>query len=252
MIKRKEKVQDEKNLTLVGHLTELRKRLVYSSIVLLTAILICYNFSEFVVKDIIGIVPEIQFVFIAPAELLMSYVKIAVIGGFVIAAPFLVLQLWLFISPGLKKREKRTIAVSLFVGGIFFIVGIVFSYMVIMPIMLKFFMGFQIEEIQEMISFENYLSFVIRTLLSFGLIFELPIIMVILTKFRIIKVDFLKANRKYFILAIFIVAAILTPPDVITQTLLAAPMLILFEVGIIFSTLVEKTNKKEEEDKEED
>ncbi|WP_019229857.1 twin-arginine translocase subunit TatC [Sedimentibacter sp. B4] len=252
MIRRKEKVEDVKNLTLVGHLTELRKRLVYSSIVLLVAILGCYNFSESVVKDIIGIVPEIQFVFIAPAELLMSYVKIAVIGGFVIAAPFLVLQLWLFISPGLKKTEKTTIAVSLFVGGIFFIVGIVFSYMVVMPIMLRFFMGFQIEEIQEMISFENYLSFVIRTLLSFGLIFELPIIMVILTKFRIVKVYFLKQNRKYFILAIFVIAAILTPPDVITQTLLAAPMLLLFEVGIILSTLVEKTNKKKAEDKVED
>lgn len=252
MIRRKEKVEDVKNLTLVGHLTELRKRLVYSSIVLLVAILGCYNFSESVVKDIIGIVPEIQFVFIAPAELLMSYVKIAVIGGFVIAAPFLVLQLWLFISPGLKKTEKTTIAVSLFVGGIFFIVGIVFSYMVVMPIMLRFFMGFQIEEIQEMISFENYLSFVVRTLLSFGLIFELPIIMVILTKFRIVKVYFLKQNRKYFILAIFVIAAILTPPDVITQTLLAAPMLLLFEVGIILSTLVEKTNKKKAEDKVED
>ena len=249
MKKRKEKVDNnEKNLTLIGHLDELRKRLVYSSIVLLAAVMVCYNFSETVVKDIVGVAPDIEFVFIAPAELLLSYVKIAVIGGFIIAAPFLILQLWLFVSPGLKKTEKRTIAISLFIGGIFFVIGVVFSYMVILPIMLKFFMGFQIEEIQEMISFENYLNFVIRTLLSFGLIFELPIIMVILTKFRILKVKFLKANRKYFILIIFIVAAILTPPDVITQTLLAAPMLLLFEVGIIFSTLVEKTNRNKEED----
>ena len=249
MKKRKEKVENnEKNLTLIGHLDELRKRLVYSSIVLLVAVMVCYNFSETVVKDIIGVAPDIEFVFIAPAELLLSYVKIAVIGGFVIAAPFLILQLWLFVSPGLKKTEKRTIAVSLFIGGIFFVIGVAFSYMVILPIMLKFFMGFQIEEIKEMISFENYLNFVIRTLLSFGLIFELPIIMVILTKFRILKVKFLKMNRKYFILVIFVIAAILTPPDVITQTLLAAPMLLLFEVGIIFSTLVEKTNRNKEED----
>lgn len=246
-MKRKEKQVNEKNLTLVGHLEELRKRLIYSSIVLIVAVLGCYNFSEDVVKNIVAIAPEIEFVFIAPAELLMAYVKIAVIGGFVIAAPFLILQVWLFVSPGLKKNEKRTIAVSLFVGGIFFILGVVFAYMVVLPIMLQFFMGFKIDEIKEMISFENYLSFVIRTLLSFGIIFELPIIMVILTKFRVVKVSFLKKNRKYAILLIFIVAAILTPPDVITQTLLAAPMLLLFEVGIMLSSLVEKTNRKNKE-----
>lgn len=247
-MKRKEKQVNEKNLTLVGHLEELRKRLIYSSIVLIVAVLGCYNFSEAVVKNIVAIAPEIEFVFIAPAELLMSYVKVAVIGGIVIAAPFLILQVWLFVSPGLKKNEKRTITVSLFVGGIFFILGVVFAYLVVLPIMLQFFMGFKIDEIKEMISFENYLSFVIRTLLSFGIIFELPIIMVILTKFRVVKVSFLKKNRKYAILLIFIVAAILTPPDVITQTLLAAPMLLLFEIGIMLSSLVEKTNRKSKEE----
>lgn len=250
MKKRAKNKSDEKNLTIVEHLTELRKRLIYSSTVLLVAIMICYNFAEMLVMDIISIAPAIKFVFIAPAELLLSYVKIAVIGGFVIAAPFLILQTWLFVSPGLKKNEKRTIAVSLFAGGIFFIVGVVFSYVVILPIMLQFFMGFKIEEIEEMISFSNYLSFVLTSLLSFGVVFELPIIMVILTKFNILKVKFLKTNRKYFILAIFVIAAILTPPDVITQVLLAAPMLLLFEVGVIFCTIVEKSKKKENQDDE--
>ncbi len=178
----------------------------------------------------------------------MSYVKIAVIGGFIVAGPFLILQIWLFVSPGLTKSEKRTIAVSLFVGGIFFIIGVVFAYLIILPLMLQFFMGFQIEQIEEMISFSNYLTFVINTLLSFGIIFELPIIMVILTKFHILKVDFIKKNRKYIILIIFIVAAILTPPDVITQTLLAGPMILLFEIGVIFASIVEKKNKKDVEE----
>ena len=244
-MKRKKSAQNnEKNLTIVEHLTELRKRLIYSSIILLVAITVTYNFSELIVKHIVEIGGNINFVFIAPAELLMSYIKIAVIGGFVVSGPFLMLQIWLFISPGLTKSEKRTIAVSLFIGGIFFIIGVVFAYMVILPIMLQFFMGFQIEQIEEMISFSNYLSFVISTLLSFGIIFELPIIMVILTKFHILKVSFIKKNRKYTILIIFIVAAILTPPDVITQTLLAGPMILLFEIGVIFSTIVEKSDKK--------
>ncbi|MFA9422987.1 MAG: twin-arginine translocase subunit TatC [Sedimentibacter sp.] len=247
-MKKKAKTQEERNLTIVEHLTELRKRLIYSSIILLVSVLGCYNFAEFIVRDIINIAPEINFVFIAPAELVLSYVKIAVVGGLVIAAPFLILQIWLFVSPGLKKSEKRTIAVSLFIGGIFFIGGVAFSYLVVMPIMLDFFMGFKIDEIEEMISFSNYLSFVINTLLSFGAVFELPILMVILTKFRVLKVSFLKKNRKYMVLIIFVVAAVLTPPDVITQTLLAAPMLLLFEVGIALSSIVEKSNKEKKDD----
>lgn len=246
-MRKKNEKKAEKNLTIIGHLDELRKRLIYSSIVLISSIILFYNFSETVVKHIVDIAPNINFVFIAPAELLMSYIKIAVIGGLVIAAPYLILQIWLFVSPGLTKSEKRTIAVSLFVGGLFFIAGVAFSYMVIMPIMLQFFMGFQIDQIEEMISFSNYLSFVINTLLSFGIIFELPIMMVILTKFHILKVDFIRKNRKYTILIIFVIAAILTPPDVITQTLLAGPMILLFEIGVIFSSIVEKKDKKKKE-----
>jgi sec-independent protein translocase protein TatC len=247
-MKRKKNInKNEKNLTIVGHLTELRKRLIYSSIVLLAAIAVSYNFSEMMVKHIVDIVPDINFVFIAPAELLMSYIKISVISGVVVSAPFLLLQIWLFVSPGLKKSEKRTIAVSLFIGGFFFIAGVIFSYFVILPIMIQFFMGFQIEEIEEMISFSSYLSFVINTLLSFGIIFEIPILMVILTKFHILKVSFLKKNRKYAILIIFVVAAVLTPPEVITQIMMAGPMLMLFEIGVIFSSMVEKKDKKKEE-----
>lgn len=247
MKRKKNENKNEKNLTIVGHLTELRKRLIYSSIVLLAAIAISYNFSEMMVKHIIDIVPDINFVFIAPAELLMSYIKISVISGLVVSAPFLLLQIWLFVSPGLKKSEKRTIAVSLFIGGFFFVAGVIFSYLVILPIMLQFFMGFQIEQIEEMISFSNYLSFVINTLLSFGIIFEIPILMVILTKFHILKVSFLKKNRKYAILSIFIIAAVLTPPEVITQIMMAGPMILLFETGIILSSIVERKDRNKEE-----
>lgn len=241
------KNKNDKDLTIVGHLTELRKRLIYSGIVLLAAIVISYNFSETIVKHIVDVVPDINFVFIAPAELLMSYIKISVIMGFVVSAPFLLLQIWLFVSPGLTKSERRTIAASLFIGGFFFVAGVIFSYFVILPVMIQFFMGFQIEQIEEMISFSSYLSFVINTLLSFGIIFEIPILMVILTKFHILKVSFLKKNRKYAILIIFIVAAVLTPPEVITQIMMAGPMLLLFEMGVIFSSIVEKKDKKKEE-----
>lgn len=238
--KNKDSINDSKDLTLVGHLAELRKRLIYSAIVLIAAVLIFYNYAEIVVKDIVKISPDTEFVFIAPAELLMSYIKIAVVGGLVVAAPFLLIQIWLFISPGLKLEEKKYVIISLVTGSLFFIIGIIFSYIVVLPTMIKFFIGFQIEEVQAMLSFRTYLDFVINTLLAFGLIFELPILMVLVTRLGLVKIEFLKKNRKMFILVIFIIAAILTPPDVISQILIGLPMLALFEIGILLSSMAQK------------
>ncbi len=245
-MKKRASKDKERNLTLVEHLTELRNRIIYMAVALVAAILISYSFSEILVTDMIGIVPEISFVFISPAELLLSYIKIAVILGLAVSSPFLIIQIWLFISPGLEKKERRTIIFSLLFGGVFFILGAVFAYMIVLPLILEFFMGFQVEGIEEMISFNSYLSLVVNTVLSFGLIFELPSIMVIMTRFGIVRVSFLRKNRKYIILVIFVVAAVLTPPDVISQTLLALPMILLFELGIFLSRIVERKKDRGE------
>lgn len=134
---------------------------------------------------------------------------------------------------------------SLIFGVVFFIIGAVFSYIAVLPLMINFSMGFQMEGIEEMISFSSYLSLVVNTVLSFGIIFELPSIMVILTRLGIMRVKFMKTNRKYIILLIFILAAVLTPPDIISQTLLALPMILLFELGILLSMIVERKRMKE-------
>lgn len=245
-MKRRASRDKERNLTLVEHLAELRNRIIYMAAVFVTAVLLSYNFSEILVTDMIGIVPDISFVFISPAELLLSYIKIAVIIGLSVSSPFLIMQVWLFVSPGLEKKERRTMLFSLLFGGVFFILGAVFAYVVVLPLILEFFMGFQVEGIEEMISFSSYLSLIVNTVLSFGLIFELPSIMVIMTRFGIVKVRFLRKNRKYIILVIFVVAAVLTPPDIISQTLLALPMILLFELGIFLSRIVERKRDKED------
>ncbi|MBO1265207.1 twin-arginine translocase subunit TatC [Proteiniclasticum sp. SCR006] len=245
-MKRRASRDKERNLTLVEHLTELRNRIIYMAAVFVAAVLLSYSFSEILVTDMIGIVPDISFVFISPAELLLSYIKIAVIIGLSVSSPFLIMQIWLFVSPGLEKKERRTMLFSLLFGGVFFILGAVFAYVGVLPLILEFFMGFQVEGIEEMISFSSYLSLIVNTVLSFGLIFELPSIMVIMTRFGIVKVRFLRKNRKYIILVIFVVAAVLTPPDIISQTLLALPMILLFELGIFLSRIVERKRDKEE------
>jgi sec-independent protein translocase protein TatC len=250
-MKRKfKKSKDEKNLTLVGHLAELRKRIIYCAVLFILASGFCYSFVGIVVKDIINIARNVEFVFIAPAELLLAYVKISVIGGLIISAPFLIFQTWLFVIPGLNKKERRSIFLSLLLGSVFFIAGVTFSYFIVLPTMLVFFMGFQTDAIKPMISFSNYLSFVLSTISTFGVIFELPILMILLSGLGIVQVSFLKKNRKFIILIVFILAAVLTPPDIISQIILAGPMILLTEIGILLASLTEKKKRQRENDTE--
>ena len=241
MHKKDQVIEDStKKQTLIQHLDELRKRLIYSIIWLVGFAIITYNFSETIVKDMVNKAPDMNFVFIAPAELFMVYIKIALIGAIVLSLPFILYNVWMFLSPGLENNEKKIILFSLLSGGILFVLGAIFGYMVTLPITIKFFGDFSLAEVQSMISFSNYLSFAITMVFSFGLIFELPILMVLLVQFGIVKTSFLKTNRKMMVLVIFVLAAILTPPDIISQTLLALPMLLLFEIGIFFASITEK------------
>lgn len=241
MHKKDKTIEDSSNKqTLIQHLSELRKRLIYSFIWIAGFAIVTYNFSETIVKDMVKKAPDMNFVFIAPAELFMVYIKIALIGAVVLSLPFVLYNVWMFLSPGLEKNEKNVIMAALFSGGILFVLGSIFGYMVTLPITIKFFGDFSLDEVQSMISFSNYLSFAITMVLSFGLIFELPILMVILVQFGVVKTSFLKTNRKLMVLVIFVTAAILTPPDIISQTLLALPMLLLFEIGIFFASITEK------------
>jgi len=235
----------DKKQTIVEHLSELRKRLIYSVIFLLIFTVISYKFSEVIVTDMINKAPSISFIFIAPAELFMSYLKIAFIFGAVLAFPVILYNIWMFLRPGLNTDERRLILRALISGSFLFIIGAIFGYLVVLPMTINFFTSFQIEEIRAMISFSNYLSFTTSFILAFGIVFEVPIIMVIVVKLGITNTEVLKQNKKVAVLIIFILAAILTPPDIVSQTLLAIPMIILFEIGLYFAKAVEKKKNKE-------
>lgn len=239
-MKRKKIDINGKDLTLTGHLEELRKRLVYSAIFFIVSALICYTFAERIIRDMVDLAGDVDFVFISPAELLLANIKLAMIGGLIIAAPFLIVQMWLFISPGLNTKERKLVAAAVIMGGMFFVVGALFAYIMVIPIILVFFMGFEMDIISPMISFSSYMSFVLSTVVAFGAIFELPILMILLTRFGIVKVSFIKKNRKYLILGIFALAAIITPPDIISQMLLGLPMILLAELGIFLSGVFAK------------
>lgn len=235
----------EKNLTLIGHLAELRKRITIAALAFLIASTACYFYVQPLVENVIKPASKLEFIYVAPAELLLAYVKLSMIAGLTIAAPIIFWQVWAFIKPGLKKEEKRYILVSLLSGSMFFIAGVVFAFVVILPFTLEFFANLQTNDIKPMISFGNYVGFITTILLCFGLVFETPILMILLARFGIIKVQFFSSNRKYIILAIFILAAIITPPDIVSQVLLAGPMLLLFELGIILSRLAVRKKIKQ-------
>jgi len=227
-------------MTLIEHLAELRKRIFIILIVALVSSIIAYSFVDKLILELLKFAEKMDMVYLSPQELFVASIKISIVSGILISSPLIFYQIWLFIKPALLKREKALILISLYSGAIFFLIGITFAYKVIIPLTIEFFLKFQINEIKPMISFENYINFISSIIFSFGLVFEMPIISIILTRFNLITPEFLKNNRKIVILLIFILAAILTPPDVISQILLAIPMLLLYELSIILSSVFRK------------
>lgn len=219
-------------LTILEHLTELRKRLVKIAIVNLIATLICYQFIHIIMPLILNLSKGMDLIYISPSELFLVYVKLAIICGIVISSPITLLEVWLFVSKGLYKKEKIYIVLSLIVGIIFFAVGVIFCYIVVLPITINFFIGITIEDIEPMISISSFISFISTMLLSFGAVFEIPIVAFLLSIIGLLKPQMLIKKHSIIILIIFIVAAVITPPDVVSLTLLAIPMVILFELSI--------------------
>lgn len=226
---------NEEKLTLVEHLEEARSRIIKSAISIIAASFIVYYFVDKILSHLTG--PVGRLVFIAPQEAFISNIKIAFFGGLFLSSPFVLYQIWMFISAGLKKSEKKYALFFYPLSFIFFVVGALFGYFIITPIGIKFLLGFGTNLVIPMISISKYISFVGSLTFAFGVIFEIPIASLFLTKIGIVTPQFLARKRKYAVVFIFILAAVFTPPDVITQCLMAVPLLVLYEIGIIFSRL---------------
>ncbi len=234
---------EQKN-TIVEHLAELRKRVFAILLIAILASSVSYFYIDKLISEVLKYAEEMNLVYLTPPELFIASIKIAIVTGLIVASPLIFYQIWLFIKPGLVLEEKKYILISLYAGIFFFALGITFAYKIIVPITINFFLGFQVEGIRPMISFASYIGFISSLLFSFGLVFEMPMIIVTLTKLRLITPQILTKNRKIVVLAIFILATILTPPDVVSQVLLALPMLLLFELSVIFSKLIMKKRKE--------
>ena len=252
--------KENNELGFMSHLTELRKRLINSFIFLLIFFVICYYFSEYIYGFLVdpyaqavkGEGSERRLIFTALQETFLTYIKVSFFAAFFITCPYILIQVWKFIAPGLYEHEKSAIMPYLVLTPILFILGGMLVYYLIMPLAIKFFLSFESSGIKTGLPIQleakvnEYLSLVMKLIFAFGLSFQLPIILSLLARIGIVDSKFLKERRKYVIVMIFAAAAILTPPDPITQIGLAVPLLILYELSIFSVKIIENKNKEKD------
>jgi sec-independent protein translocase protein TatC len=244
----------DKKLPLTAHLEELRKRLIYSFLSVGVAFGLCYAYIkeivEILMRPLVRALPAgSSLVFTAVPEAFFTYLKAALLAGVFFSSPFILYQIWAFVSPGLYEKEKKYIFPYLFVSTVFFVAGALFCYFIVFPVVFRFFLSFATKDIRPLPAIKEYLTFTIKLLLAFGLLFQWPPLILFLSRMGVVSSKALAKNRKYAILGIFVAAAVLTPPDLVSQLLLAGPLMIMYEGSIWMAKLLGK-KKKEAEDKE--
>lgn len=230
---------------LMAHLGEFRKRLVASAIAVGIGFAVCYAFSEELFEILAqplksNLAEGERLVFTNLPDMFFVYLKTAFVAGLLLSSPFIFYQIWMFIAPGLYRREKTLVLPFIFFSTLLFVGGGLFGYFVVFPFGFKFFLSFENEFLQALPSVKQYFSFSIKLLLAFGLVFELPVVLFFLARIGAVTPASLRKKRKYAILMCFIVGAVITPPDVITQFMMAVPLIVLYEVGIIAAMVAGK------------
>jgi len=251
--------KNTKESSFVTHLSELRKRLIHSLIFTFILFVVGYIFAEniynFLVEPYAKAVRndgvDRRLIFTALHETFITYLKVAFFAAIFLGSPIVLTQIWKFVAPGLYQNEKKALLPYLIATPILFLLGGMLIYYLVMPLAINFFLSFETSAatntlpIQLEAKVNEYLSLIMRLIFAFGLSFQLPVLLNLLARVGVIDSEYLKIRRKYFIVIIFATAAILTPPDPITQIGLAIPLLILYELSILSVKITEKNKKKE-------
>jgi sec-independent protein translocase protein TatC len=240
---------EEREMGFLDHLEELRWRILKSVLAVLAGAIIAAFFADFLVKVVLlgpllklGLKTQV----LTPYGIMLTYMQVVVVAGIIIAMPVVLYQLWQFIAPGLLPNERQYAQWIVFFTSICFLSGIAFSYFVLVPTALTFFSTFGTDVFELNIAINEYISFMLSLILGAGLVFELPMVTYFLTKIGLVNPAFMRKYRRHAIVTILIISAIVTPtPDVLTQSLLAAPMIILYEVSIFISKFAQKKSASE-------
>ncbi len=249
--------RDEEKMPFMAHLEELRDRLIKCFVAVAIGFCIAYGFKEkifaILMKPLVDAMGKGEtLIFTGLPEAFFTYLKVAFLAGIMLMSPVILYQFWMFVAPGLYEKEKKVLLPIIALSSFFFVGGALFGYFIVFPYGFKFFLGFANENLQALPSMKEYLAFSSKLLLAFGIVFELPLIITGMARLGIVSVDYLKKNRKYALLIFFIGAAILTPPDVVTQIMMALPLMLLYEISIIGAMIFQKKPADEPEKNEQD
>lgn len=235
------------SLTLLQHFLEFKKRIIFSLVFFVVSFCVCYVFSDkiyhFLLQPFIDVSQgneNRKLIYTSPTEAFTTYLKLSFTSALFFSFSIFMAELYLFLSPALYKKEKKNILFIFFFAPILFLCGAIFSYYFILPVAFEFFLGFESQGFSESslpilleTKISEYLSFVTKLLFGFGIAFQLPILLLILIKLDFLSVTALRKKRGFFFVGIFLIAAVLTPPDILSQVSLAIPMILLFEISIL-------------------
>jgi sec-independent protein translocase protein TatC len=236
---------DEKNPPFATYLQEIRKRLILSFIAAGVGFLICYGFSNSIFNilaaPLMKIMPaESSLIFRSVAEAFFTYMKVGFVAGLMLASPFVLYQIWGLVTRRLDQGKKRYVLPFILVGSFFFALGILFGYFVALPFGCKFLLKYATKSLRPLMDMNSYLSFSVKFLLIFGLVFEFPVLLLVLARIGVIGAKILARKRRYAILLIFIFALVIASPDFISQVLMALPLMGLYEVSILLCKIFGK------------
>ena len=242
-------MRELQKMSFLEHLGELRQRITWSLVAVLIALLVAFPFSRAVMDYVSRPVKRTgnKLVFLTPSEAFWTQMKVALILALFLAAPAILWQVWRFVAPGLYEHEKKYAGPFVVIGSVLFVGGGAFALLVVVPYAIAFLLSYGSADLLPMISVGSYFDFVLKFTLAFGLVFELPLAITVLARMGVVTPKMLARNRKYAILGAFIAGAILTPtPDAFNQTLMAGPLIILYEVGIISARIFGRARRTAE------
>lgn len=256
---------EELRMSFWSHLDELRKRIARSLILIAAGFAACFSFSEDILRVLLWpmntklelhrVYPYLTITpnavqqklhFATLIEPFWAHLKISLIAGIMLVFPLVMYQVWKFISPGLHANERKYVGVFVFFSTAFFGLGVLFCYFLLLPFAIPFLMTYKTENLTAIIRIGDYIDFVLKFLLASGVVFELPLVIVLLTRMGVVSPDTLAKHRKFAVLGAFVIGAILTPtPDIFNQTILTVPIYLLYELGILASRVFGKKKKKD-------
>jgi sec-independent protein translocase protein TatC len=240
----------DERMALKGHLTELRSRLTHSVICLFATFAACYGVSETLMDLVMDplrgqLDADIPMIFISLPEVFFARLKVSFVFALFISSPYLMYHLWSFVAPGLYADERKTFLLFLVGSSVLFMTGGFFSYSFVMPLAFKFFIGFSGPGLDVLPAVQPYVSLVIKLAFAFGLAFEIPLVCILLVKLGVMSTEAMKKQRRWVFVGAFVMGAILTPPDIISQVMLAVPVYVLFEIGVFFAQRFEHVESAE-------